>query len=120
MIFIQSVNFYTINQTDKISKFDTVKGILSQLQSQLLSCEEIEQYLTKLLKKINTAIQQICQKKRVTLQRIFRFINEGALNIKSEFFQDYIYRLEIGGRIYKKSGKNTSFLKSHFHQQEQK
>ena len=35
-----------------MSKFNTITGILSQLQSQLLSCEEIEHNLTKLLKKL--------------------------------------------------------------------
>ena len=63
--------------------------------------------------KIITAIQNICSKskQRVTSQRIFRFINKGALSIESELFQDCMNKLEIDGRIYKKKrGKNTSFF----------
>ena len=49
-----------------------------------------------------TAIQHICSKSkpRITLQRVFRFINKGALSIECELFQDCIIRLEIDGRIY--------------------
>ena len=63
--------------------------------------------------KIIAAIQYIRSKsnQRVTLQRIFRFINKGALSIDCELFQDCINSLEIDGRIYKKKrGKNASFL----------
>ena len=51
-----------------------------------------------------TAIQRICFKfkQRVTLKRIFGFINKGAVSIKCELFQDYINRLGIDGRIYQK------------------
>ena len=54
---------------------------------------------------IITAIQNIRSKskQRVTLQRIFRFINKGAVSIESELFQDCMNKLEIDGRIYKKN-----------------
>ena len=63
--------------------------------------------------KIIAAIQYIRSKsnQRVTLQRIFRFINKGALSIDCELFQDCINSLEIDGRIYKKRGvKMLPFL----------
>ena len=49
-----------------------------------------------------TAIQHIRSKSkpRITLQRVFRFINKVALSIECELFQDCIIRLEIDGRIY--------------------
>ena len=55
---------------------------------------------------IITAIQNIRSKskQRVTSQRIFRFINKGALSIEFELFQDCMNKLEIAGRIYKKEG----------------
>ena len=43
-------------------------------------------------------------KQSVTSQRIFRFINKGALIIDCELFQDSINRFEIDGGIYKKGG----------------
>ena len=51
-----------------------------------------------------TAIQHIRfkSKQRVTLQRIFRFINKVALSIECELFQDCMNRLEIDGGIHKK------------------
>ena len=61
-----------------------------------------------------TAIQHIRfkSKQRVTLQRIFRFINKVALSIEWELFQDCMNRLEIDGGIHKKKkrGKNTLFF----------
>ena len=63
--------------------------------------------------KIIAAIQHIHlkSKQRVTSQRIFRFINKGAVSIGCEIFQDSINGLEIDGRIYKKRGKNPFFSK---------
>ena len=54
--------------------------------------------------KIITAIQNIRSKskQRVTSQRIFWFINKGALSSECEFFPDCMNKLEIDGRIYKK------------------
>ena len=54
--------------------------------------------------KIITAIQNIRSKskQRVTLQRIFLFINKGALSIECELFQDGMDKLEIDGLIYQK------------------
>ena len=62
--------------------------------------------------KIIAAIQHTLSKsnKRVTSQRIFRFINKGAINIGCELFEDCINNLEIGGRIYQKMGNNASFF----------
>ena len=62
--------------------------------------------------KIITAIQYIRSKskQRVTSQRIFRFINKGALIIECELLQDCMNRLEIDGRIYKKGVKMLHFL----------
>ena len=62
--------------------------------------------------KILTAIQHIRpkSKQRVTLQRIFRFINKGALSTERELLQDCINKLVIGGRIYKKRVKIYHFL----------
>ena len=61
-----------------------------------------------------TAIQHIRfkSKQRVTLQRIFRFINKVALSIECELFQDCMNRLEIDGGIHKKKkrSKNTLFF----------
>ena len=56
--------------------------------------------------KIIAAIQHIRSKskQRVTSQRIFRFINEGAGSIGCELFQDFINGLKIDGCIYKKRG----------------
>ena len=41
---------------------------------------------------------------RITLKRIFRFINKVALSIECELFQDCINRLEIDAHIHKKEG----------------
>ena len=59
-----------------------------------------------------TMIQYICSKskQRVTSQRIFRFINKGALIIECELLQDCVNRLEIDGCIYKKGVKMLHFL----------
>ena len=55
---------------------------------------------------IITVIQHIRSKSKqsVTSQRIFRFINKGALIIDCELIQDCINRFEIDGGIYKKGG----------------
>ena len=48
---------------------------------------------------------------RITLKRIFRFINKVALSIECELFQDCINRLEIDAHIHKKRGvKMLHFL----------
>ena len=62
--------------------------------------------------KIITAIQNIRSKskQRVTSQRIFRYINKGALSIECELFQDCMNKLEIDGSIYKKRVKTLHFL----------
>ena len=54
--------------------------------------------------KIITTIQHIRSKskQRVVSQRIFQFINKGALSIECELFRDCMNRLKIDGRIYKK------------------
>ena len=54
--------------------------------------------------KIITAIQNIRSKskQRVTSQRIFWFINKGALSSECELFPDCMNKLETDGRIYKK------------------
>ena len=55
-------------------------------------------------------------KKRVTSQRIFSFINKGALQLDYQKFNDIICDMEIDGKIYKNgSGKNASFyLRNYF------
>ena len=55
-------------------------------------------------------------KKRVTSQRIFSFINKGALQLDCQKFDDILCDMEIDGKIYKNgSGKNALFfLKSYF------
>ena len=63
--------------------------------------------------KIIAAIQNIRSKskQRVTSQIIFRFINKGGLSTECEVFRDYMDKLEIDGRVYKKKrGKNASFF----------
>ena len=50
-------------------------------------------------------------KKRVTLRRIFSFINKGALQLNCQKFNNIISDMEIDGKRYKNgSGKNTSFF----------
>ena len=50
-------------------------------------------------------------KKRVTSQRIFSFINKGALQLDCQKFNDILCDMEIDGKIYKNgSGKNASFF----------
>ena len=55
-------------------------------------------------------------KKRVTSQRIFSFINKGALQLDCQKFNGIICDMEIDGKIYKTgSGKNASFfIKNYF------
>ena len=63
--------------------------------------------------KIITAIQNIRSKfkQKVTLQRIFPFINKGALSTECELFQDCINKLKTDSRIHKKRGvKMLHFL----------
>ena len=63
--------------------------------------------------KIIAAIQHILSKstQRVISQRIFRFINKGAVSSGCELSQDCINGLEIDGLISKKKkGKNGSFF----------
>ena len=50
-------------------------------------------------------------KKRVTSQRIFSFINKGALQLDCEKFSDILCGMEIDGKIYKNgSGKKATFF----------
>ena len=50
-------------------------------------------------------------KKRVTSQRIFSFINKGALQLDCQKFDDILCDMEIDGKIYKNgSGKNALFF----------
>ena len=50
-------------------------------------------------------------KKKVTSQRIFSFINRGALQLDCQKFNDILCDMEIDGKIYKNgSGKNASFF----------
>ena len=50
-------------------------------------------------------------KKRVTSQRIFSFINKGAVQLDCQKFNDILCDIEIDGKIYKNgSGKNASFF----------
>ena len=63
--------------------------------------------------KIVNAINSIRLKnmKRVTSQRIFSFINKGALQLDCQKFNDILCDMEIDGKIYKNgSGKNASFF----------
>ena len=55
-------------------------------------------------------------KKRVTSQRIFSFINKGALQLDCQKFSDILCDMEIDGKIYKDgSGKNALFfVKNYF------
>ena len=55
-------------------------------------------------------------KKRVTSQRIFSFINKGALQLDCQKFNDILCDMEIDGKIYKNgSGKNALFfVKNYF------
>ena len=63
--------------------------------------------------KILNAIQHIRSKckKRVTSQRIYSFINKGALFLESNSFQDFMIGLEIDGYISKRGkGKSASYF----------
>ena len=55
-------------------------------------------------------------KKRVTSQRIFSFINKGALQLDCQKFDDILCDMEIDGKIYKNgSAKNALFfVKNYF------
>ena len=54
-------------------------------------------------------------KKRVTSQRIFSFINKGALQLDCQKFNDILCDMEIDGKIYKNgSGKNASFFVNNY------
>ena len=113
LILIQSINWTAILTTlrspftdhfqqDKFATFNLLTRFQSSTQLQL----QIYYHVKKLTmeEKIIAAIQYIRSKskQRVTSQRIFRFINKGALSTDCELFQDCINRLEIDGRIYKK------------------
>ena len=122
LILIQSINWTAILTTlrssftdhfqqDKFTTFNLLTRFQSSTQLQL----QIYYHVKKLTmeEKIIAAIQYIRSKskQRVTSQRIFRFINKGALSIDCELFQDCINSLEIDGRIYKKRGvKMLPFL----------
>ena len=63
--------------------------------------------------RILNAIQRIRSKckKRVTSQRIYSFINKGALFLESNSFQDFMIGLEIDGYISKRGkGKCASYF----------
>ena len=63
--------------------------------------------------KILNAIQHIRSKckKRVTSQRIYSFINKGALFLESNSFQDFMVGLEIDGYTFKSGkGKSASYF----------
>ena len=63
--------------------------------------------------KILNAIQHIRSKckKRVTSQRIYSFINKGALHLESNSFQDFMVGLEIDGYNSKRGkGKSASYF----------
>ena len=63
--------------------------------------------------KILNAIQHIRSKgkKRVLSQRIYSFINKGALFLESNSFQDFMIGLEIDGYISKRGkGKSASYF----------
>ena len=63
--------------------------------------------------KILSAIQHIRSKckKRVASQRIYSFINKGALYLESNSFQDFMVGLEIDGYISKRGeGKSASYF----------
>ena len=50
-------------------------------------------------------------KKRVTSQKMFSFINKGALKLDCQKFNDIICNMEVDGKIYKNgSGKNALFF----------
>ena len=63
--------------------------------------------------KILNAIQHIRSKckKRVTSQRIYGFINKGALHLESNSFHDFMVGLEIDGYNSKRGkGKSASYF----------
>ena len=134
------INSYTINQFDsyfdklKISIWQVfwqpydrlLLVIFNKINLQHLTCSqdfkvttqlqlEIYYHVKKLTmeEKIIAAIQHIPSKSKQTVisQRIFRFINKGAVSSGCELSQDCINGLEIDGLISKKKkGKNGSFF----------
>ena len=95
-------------------KFTTFK-LLTRFQSYNTVTLEIYYHVKKLTmeEKFIASVQHIRSKskQKVTSQKIFRFINKGAVSIGCELFQDCINGLEIDGRIYKKRGvKMLPFL----------
>ena len=69
---------------------------------------------TKIVNAINCI--RLKSKKRVTSQRVFSFINKGALQLDCQKFSHVLCDMEIDGKIYKNgSGKNASlFVKNYF------
>ena len=69
---------------------------------------------TKIVNAINFI--RVKNKKRVTSQGIFSFINKVALQLDCQKFNDILCDMEIDGKIYKNgSGKNALFfLKNYF------
>ena len=71
----------------------------------------------KMEAKIQNAINFIGlkSKKKVTSQRIFSFINKGALQLDCQKFNDIVCDMEIDGKIYKNgSCNNASFFSKTF------
>ena len=63
---------------------------------------------TKIVNAMNSI--RLKNKKRVTSQRMFSFINKGALQLDCQKFNNILCEMEIDGKIYKAgSGKNVSF-----------
>ena len=115
LILIQLISLTAILTTLRSTFIDhfqqdtfTIFNLLTRFQSSTQLQLEIYYHLKKLTieEKIISAIQHIRSKskQRVTSQRIFRFINKGAVSIGYEVFQNCINGLEIDGRIYKKEG----------------
>ena len=89
-------------QQDKFTTFN----LLTRFQSYNTVTLEIYYHVKKLTmeEKFIASVQHIRSKskQKVTSQKIFRFINKGAVSIGCELFQDCINGFEIDGRIYKK------------------
>ena len=50
-------------------------------------------------------------KQRVTSQRIYSFVNKGALLLESNSFQEFMVALEIDGYTFEKGkGRSTSYF----------
>ena len=119
---LQSINLTAILTTLRSSFTDhfqqdkfTTSNLLTRFQNSTQLQLQIYYHFKKLTMEENifAAIQHILSKskQRVTSQRIFQFINKGALIIDCELFQDCINSLGIDGRIYKKkNGKYASFF----------